>query len=566
MTIEPSSPGERGYPDVNFADAWEAIAAAIPTADAVAWKGVVTSWADYEDHAARFAAALDAAGIGHDDKVALYLFNRPEYLEAQFGAFKQRAVPCNVNYRYLAEELHYLLDNSDAKAVVVHHRLLDRVLEVWDRLPLLALVVTVGAGPDAVVPEGVVTWEMLMAAHEPAAPIARSAEDLWFLYTGGTTGHPKAVMWPQGALFGTMATFFTPLRLGAPQTVSDVVAAVRAAHVRGRVNRVLAGAPLMHGTSGINAMAAHSLGGLVALLGSESFRAEELFAAVADHQVTMLTIVGDAFCKPMIRSLEEAEAAGKPYDISSLYQVVSSGVVWSAESKAALLKYRALTLVDSLGSSEGVGFAQNITRREDPANANNPKADSSKNMGTARFQLGAGVSVLTEDGQDVVPGSGEVGRLALEGLVPVGYYKAPEKSAETFPVIDGRRRSIPGDYASVETDGTISLLGRGSVSINSGGEKIYPEEVEEALKTHPAVADANAVGMPDEKWGQAVVGVVSLTDDAATDDEIIAHVKTRIASYKAPKKLVRVDPFVRSPNGKSDYTWATETAKDALGL
>ncbi|NIR40604.1 MAG: AMP-binding protein [Actinobacteria bacterium] len=264
----------------------------------------------------------------------------------------------------------------------------------------------------------------------------------------------------------------------------------------------------------------------------------------------MLTIVGDAFARPMLEALDRAEAAGRPHDLSSVYQVVSSGVMWSQESKAALLAHRRMTLLDSLGSSESVGQAMQVTRGDGEV------------ASTGRFMLGPTTAVIADDGRMVGPGSGEVGRLANRGANPLGYYKDPDKTAETFPTIDGVRWSIPGDYATVEVDGTITLLGRGSVCINSGGEKIYPEEVEEAVKSHPAVLDCNVVGLPDERWGQSVNALVAVAPGAAvSDEELITHTKERLAHYKAPKRILRVDDFVRSPNGKSDYQWAKAAAE-----
>lgn len=541
----------------DFATVWEAIADLDPTADALAHGDVATggpprSWGAMEDRAARLAAAFADHGVGHDDKVALYLYNGPEYIETEFAAFKQRAVPCNVNYRYLADELTYLLTNADARVVVFDHSLAERVLEVRDRCPALRLLVQVGG--DEVV-DGAVAYEELIAAHDPAPRIARSDDDLWFLYTGGTTGNPKAVMWPHGNLMQTMAVHYAVIEREVPTSVAEAVDAVREYRRRGRHIRLLAAAPLMHGTSGISSLQNLTLGGMIATLASRHFDAHELWRVVQERRITQLTIVGDAFARPMLRALDEAAAEGRPYDLSSLRQILSSGVMWSNESKQALLAYHDMTLFDSLGSSEGVGFGAQIARRDEGETR------------TARFRLGPNATVLTDDGREVEPGSGEVGMLAVGGAIPLGYYKDPDKTAATFRVVAGRRWSMPGDFATVEADGTITLLGRGSVCINSGGEKIYPEEVEEALKTHPAVHDANVVGLPDERWGQAVTAVVSLEPGAEVDDaELIAHVKERLAHYKAPKTIVRVPEILRGPNGKADYRWARDTAAEAVGV
>jgi fatty-acyl-CoA synthase len=530
----------------NLASIWEGLAAALPEADAVAHGDEILSFAMFEHRAARLAAALADQGIGRDDKVALYLYNGPEYLESEFAAFKTRSIPCNVNYRYVAEELAYLLDNADATALVFDHTLSDRVADMVDRCPKLRLLIQVG-GDELLA--GSVGYEDAITAHEPAAPIERSGDDMWFLYTGGTTGHPKAVMWRHRDVLGAMTPHYAILDRAIPTTVDEAVDAAVELHARRRVTRLLAAAPLMHGTSGISALQFLTQGGMVATLRSRSFDADELWRTVARLRLTLLAIVGDAFAKPMLESLARAEAAGRPHDLSSVYQILSSGVMWSAESKEAFLRYRDMTLLDMLGSSEGVGMGSKVARRGEAPT-------------TARFQLGPHTAVITDDGRYVEPGSGERGVLALGGPIPLGYYKDPEKTAATFREIDGSRWSIPGDYATVDTDGSILLLGRGSVCINSGGEKIFPEEVEEALKTHPAVHDSNVVGLSDDRWGEAVTALVSfVAGRSATEEELVAHTRLQLAAYKSPKTILRVPEIERGANGKPDYRWAKATAE-----
>ncbi len=532
---------------INFASIWEGVADSCPEADAAAHGHEVRSWAGFDDRAARLAAGLGSYGVGHNDKVALYLYNGFEYLEAEYAVFKNRAVPCNVNYRYLADELAYLLTNAEASVVLFDHTLAERVIEIRERCPNLRLLVQVG-GQELV--DGAVGYEDLISANDPAARIRRSGDDLWFLYTGGTTGNPKAVMWRHRDLIANMVAHYNVIDRGVPETVDEAISAAVELHSRHRVTRLLAAAPLMHGTSGMSALQTITQGGMVATLESRSFDADELWTLVSDLRLTMLTIVGDAFARPMLAALDAAEAAGRPHDLSSLHQVLSSGVMWSSESKQAFLAHRNMTLLDSLGSSEAIGFASQISRREMGTTA------------TARFTLGLDTTVLTDDGRVVEAGSGEVGRLANGGAIPLGYFKDPVKTAETFPTIAGRRWSIPGDYATVEADGTVTLLGRGSVCINSGGEKIYPEEVEEALKSHPSVRDAIVVGLPDERWGQSVTALVSIEDGHdISDADLVAHSRARIAAYKTPKHLFRVSAVVRSPNGKSDYGWARSIAE-----
>ena len=534
---------------LNFATIWEGIAEVVPETPAIAHGPECRDWQTFENRAARLAAALGAAGIGTNDKVAFYLYNGFEYQEAQFAAFKQRAVPCNVNYRYVAEELEYLLDNADAKALFFDGSLAARVAEVKGRCEHLRLLVQVGGGELI---DGAVAYDDLLDGFDPAPPIQRSGDDLWFLYTGGTTGSPKAVMWPQEQMIANMDGHYRILEREIPNGAAEAVDAAREMHRRKRTTRLLASAPLMHGTSGINSLYVLTMGGMVATLVGRSFDPEEVWRLVAQHRLTMLVIVGDAFARPLLESLDAAEAAGNPHDLSSVYQILSSGVMWSPESKRAFLDHKPMTLIDSLGASESLGQGVQTTR-----------GDGSEKASAGKFVLGPTTAVIGDDGNFVEPGSGEVGRLANRGANPIGYYKDEAKTAETFPLIDGVRWSIPGDYATVEADGTITLLGRGSVCINSGGEKIFPEEVEEALKSHGAVLDCNAVGLADRRWGQTVNAVVSIAEGAeASDDELIAHCRTRIAAYKAPRRIFRVTEFVRSPNGKSDYQWARATAEE----
>ncbi len=534
---------------LNLATAWEAAAEAVPDADAVVCHPVSRTWREFEDRAARLAAALGEFGIGAGDNVGLYLYNGNPYSEVTFGAFKVRAAPCNVNYRYLAGELQHLLEDADAKAVFFSPELADRVDEARAHLPLLRAAICVG-DPGEPVPDWALDYETLIADHAPAPPIDRSPDDLWILYTGGTTGKPKGVMWPHGSLIGTMAGPFRALSLPLPETIELVKANVAAIYDSNRATRQLAASPLMHGTASIVALATFTQGGAVITMPERSFDADALWRCVERDRATVLTIVGDAFGRPMAEALDAAAERGEPYDLSSVFMIMSSGVIWSRPAKEALLVHKNMKLVDSLGSSEGTGTGMRIS-------------DRNGGSATARFTLGENAAVFDEDGQPVEPGSGQQGMVAVGGPIPTGYYKDPEKTAATFRTIGGRRWSVPGDWATVEADGTITLLGRGSACINSAGEKIYPEEVEEAVKVHPAVADCLVVGMPDPKWGEAVTAVVQVVG-GASDEEIIADARTRLAAYKLPKTLIRADAVQRGANGKPDYQWAKQFALDSL--
>ena len=539
--------------EMHFASVWESIADVIGDETAVVHGDIRRSWSEYDERAARMAAAYVAAGLGSDSKIGLYMYNGNEYLEAQYGGFKMRGVPVNVNYRYLDEELWYLLDNSDAEALVFHSSLGDRVARVVDRLPKLKLLVEVDDGGPGQVP-GAQAYEAVLAGHDPMPRISRAEDDIYMLYTGGTTGMPKGVMYAMGGMTGGFVTSGFPLLgLAAPSDASEIAALVKGAAEAGNRLISIPAAPLMHGTGvWLGAFIPHLAGGVVTTLQNRSLDADELLRLVEAEAVTNLTIVGDAFAKPIIRALDAAVAAGRPYDTSSLKMVISSGVMWTAEVKEQLLdRVEQLVLLDAIGSTEG-SMGMSITMKGLPPS-------------TAKFSQMPTTKVFTDDDREVQPGSGEIGMVAAGGNVPFGYFKDPEKSARTFRVINGQRYSFPGDLAMVADDGSLILLGRGSQVINSGGEKIFPEEVEEAVKRVAGVHDCLVVGIDDEKFGQAVTAVVSLNEGAAaTEGDIIAGVKGQLAGFKAPKRVVFVSQVPRAPNGKADYKAAKQHALDAI--
>jgi len=541
---------------MNMADMWEAICDTLGDEPALIHGAQVESYRDFDARAARLAGGFAAHGIEAGAKVAMYVYNCNEYLDTCFAAMKLRAVPVNVNYRYLADELHYLLENADAEALVYHGALAERVQAVRARLPKLTLLLQVTTTEADRVPllAGAHAFDDFVAAHDPAPRIARAADDLVFLYTGGTTGLPKGVMWRHSDLFRVLSQSYqaigevptTPAETGA------IAARMRAAGVSGPL---LAAAPLMHGMAWFTSMGRVLTGSTVVSLTKRSFDPHELWQLVQQHRVAMCVIVGDAFARPMVRALEEAEAAGTPYDISSLMVVVSGGVMWTPPYKQAFLDRGVPMLIDGLGSSEATGMGMMIST-------------AGSDLETAKFQLNPTTRVFTEDGRAVTPGSGETGLLAVaaDSGIPLGYYKDDAKTAATFRVVDGKRYSFPGDWARIEADGSITLLGRGSVCINSGGEKVFPEEVEEVVKLHPAVEDCTVVGVPDEQWGEVIVAVVARGDGASLEAaELIAAARARISAYKSPKHIVFVERVVRSPAGKADYRWAKEVAARALG-
>jgi acyl-CoA synthetase (AMP-forming)/AMP-acid ligase II len=531
----------------NFADAWERVAERIPGELAQRQGHREYTWAEFDRRADGIAATLLAAGVAEQDKVAHYLYNCPEYLESSYGAFKAGLAIANTNYRYAADELVYLWTNADAVAVVFHGTFVEQCEAVRDRVPAVRLWIWVddATGPC---PGWAVPYEEAAAAGtgRVVAPWGRSGDHLVLLYTGGTTGMPKGVMWRQDDLFGALDAN-NRRRMPPEQDLDALGGRVVAAGPRN-----LPAAPLMHGTGFFNAVSNMMMGGSVTTMEGRHFDVVELLDTVERYSINSMSIVGDAFAKPILRALDSDPGR---WDISSLRVVVSSGVIWSQETKDGLLRHNErLIMVDALGSSEAIGMATNTTRAGEGA-------------GTARFSLGPNARVVTEDGRDVEPGSGERGHVALRGFTPVGYYKDPEKSAATFQVIDGVRYSIPGDWAEVEADGTVKLLGRGSQCINTGGEKVYPEEVEEALKLHPTVHDAAVFGVPDDRFGEAITAVVEPNPGATVDEaELISHVKARLAAFKAPKRVLSVSTVARAANGKLDYRRLRSEALTRLGL
>lgn len=518
----------------NLADIWEHNADRFPDAVAQVHGDRVSTWTEFDRRADGLAATLIGRGVGHQDKVAHYLYNCPEYLESMFALFKAALVPVNTNYRYTDDELAHLWDNADAVAVVFHGTFTARCEHMRARVPGVHTWIWVDDGTDPC-PSWAVSYEHAAAAITPRVEPTwgRSPDDLYILYTGGTTGMPKGVMWRQDDLVGSLDA---PSKLPLPPTPGWDAFDTRFAKPG---PRNLPAAPLMHGTGAFNAMWNLVLAGSVVTLAGRHFDAVDLLDAIERDRVNSISIVGDAFAKPILRCLDAEPAR---WDISALRVIVSSGVMWTAETKAGLLRHNArLIMIDSLGSSEAIGMAANTTTAHSAGL-------------TAKFALGPNTKVLTDDGREVLAGSGESGRVALRGRTPVGYYKDAVKSASTFITFDGIRWSIPGDWAEVEADGTLRLFGRGSQCINSGGEKVFPEEVEEVLKLHPSVADAAVVGVPDERFGEAITALVEPRANASLDEAaLIAHVRTTLAGFKAPKRVLAVASVGRAANGKLDY-------------
>jgi acyl-CoA synthetase (AMP-forming)/AMP-acid ligase II len=536
----------------NYGDIYDAIAPHITERPALINAEHTFTWADLDRRSNNLARRfLEVPGVKHGAKVAFYLRNCPAYSETAVATFKARLVHVNVNYRYVDDELWYIFDNSDAEIVVYNAEFAEHVAHLRPRLPKVRLFLEIGEtsatrSGDAHPVNGFAVDYATLAGDGDGTPLGleRSGDDLMFIYTGGTTGMPKGVMWRQEdrlSVYGGRGDVNSP---------EDYVARA----LQRPPARLLPGCPMMHSTGFTTVINCLAQGGAIVTLEERHFDPRTFWEAVQRHRVTQTAIVGDAFARPLLNELEENPGR---YDLSSLRSIVSAGVMWSEEVKRGILKHLPdLTLVDTFGSSEGPSLGNAVIRA----------GDLGREDRTARFRIGEGCKVFTENFEEVTPGSGVAGMIAKSGHLPLGYYKDPARTKTLLPVIDGVRYSIPGDWCTVEADGTITLLGRGSNCINTGGEKVFPEEVEEALKKHPEVHDALVVGLADTRWGQAVTGVVQLERGARLDETGLRDfVRRYIADYKVPKRIVAMPDLGRAANGKADYAKVRAFAEEALG-
>ena len=545
--------------EFNLAQVHEAIAEAIPDRECIVFRDRRLTWKDVTERTRRLANTLGAAGLGarpngrdgleghesHEDHLAIYLYNGNEYLEAMVGAFKARLGPVNVNYRYVAEELRYLLDNSQAKAIVYHSQFAPTLAEVLPQLPELKLLLQVDDESGNELLPGAQWYEEALAAASPERPACAdswSSDDLYILYTGGTTGMPKGVLWRQHDIFlsvmgGAVA--------GAPhESLESVVEAAK-----GGAMRVMPAAPFMHGAGHWIAFLAMN-GGNTVFIQSEVRRLDpkDVLSIIEREKITFLQIVGDAFARPILDEMETGS-----YDTSSLFIILSGGAALNSTLKERFLKVVPQAMIlDGMGSSEGGGQMTQVVT-------------AGSEVSTGTFTPAPGTCIVSEDLTRLLPlGSEEVGWVAKQGNVPLGYFGDAEKSAKTFPVIDGVRYSVPGDRGRQREDGTVEMMGRDSVTINSGGEKIFAEEVEAALGHHDAIYDAVVCGRPSEQWGNEVVAIVQLREGiepgADIEQSLLDECAKHIARYKFPKEFIFVDTVVRSPSGKADYRWAKEIA------
>ena len=539
----------------NLADLFEVVADAVPQRGALIAGSATRTYAELDQRANRVAHHLLDAGVEPGDHVGIHAYNCVEWLESMLGCFKARAVPINVNYRYVEDELRYLFDNADLVGLVVAREFCPRVAAIVGDLPLLCHVVVVEDGSNADTAStastaglpGAVAYEDALAGASPDRGFGpRSADDLYVLYTGGTTGMPKGTMWRSEDIFFGALVGGNPG--GPPIEHPEELGPMAVA--RSEPLRPLVIAPMMHGGGQWVTFIALYTGGRVALYTGRHFDADAIWRLAERERVNSVAIVGDAMGRPLAEALAGPDVR---YDLSSLASVGSGGAILSKAVKEQLRAALPGVLVtDSFGASE-TGFTGTVLDMGGPAAG-------------PRFTMAEHTTVLSDDLRPVAPGSGVVGRLARRGHIPLGYYKDDATTAATFITVDGVRWVLPGDYASVEADGTINVLGRGSVSINSGGEKIFPEEVEAALKSHPDVFDAVVIGLPDERFGERVAALVVPRPGAQpTLEELATHCHTKVAGYKVPREVLLLDEIVRTPAGKPDYRWASATVTGRAG-
>ncbi len=511
------------------------------------------TFAELEERSNRLAHHLAAHGIGPDDHVGVYGPNSVEWVETMMACFKLRAVPVNINYRYVTDELRYLFDNADLKAVVYEEELGPRIAPIAGSLPLLghAIKMDRGLGTDQAGLEHV-DYEEALASGSPERDFPeRSADDVVIIYTGGTTGMPKGVMWRSEDIFFALAGGIDPFT--REPVASEWVQSQAAAASPGQLIFMNI-PPLMHGAAFVSTMMQLFQGNVNVLI--RKFDGADVWRQIDQHRVNSILIAGDAIGRPLIEALEKMEADGEELDLSCVLSLSSSAAVFSPVVKERFLeRFPNLVITDSIGATES-GFNGLVTVDKD---------NTAMKGGGPTVQPGKDTVVLDDDLKPVEPGSGVVGKVARGGNIPIGYYKDEAKTKEVFVTgADGRRYSMPGDFATVEADGSITLLGRGSQCINTGGEKVYPEEVEQALKAHADVFDAVVIGVPDERWGHRVAAIVQPRQGASPNlDDLDAHCRSHIAGYKVPRQLHLVDEIARSPAGKPDYRWAKAIAEGA---
>jgi 3-oxocholest-4-en-26-oate---CoA ligase len=536
-------------PDDNLGSLLEAVTDAVAQVDpdrvAVVQGDRTRTWLQLDERADRLAGHLRSCAVGPGERVGIGLYNSVEYLETLLAVFKLRAVPVNVNYRYQEAELEEAAAYTGLTGLVLDASLLEAVRNVRPRVPSLRSLVCVDEGAA----DDVVAYSDAMRAprHERQR---RSGHDQIIVLTGGTTGRPKGVVWEHAGVRAVVSSAYGRRGLPVPPDLAGIVETARDQVEAGGAPVMLPVSPLMHGTGFFFTLGNLLLGGRVVLMCNRSFDAAEVLSAIQAHGVQELAIVGDAFARPLLAEMRAASERGSPYDIGTLERVVSSGVRWSPEVQREMLRQGRMVLQDSIASTEGGPYGvSTVGPGDQPV--------------SGRFTLPPNARVVTAEGTDVVPGSGEVGVLASTGALPLGYLEEPKATAEVFRTIDGVRYAVPGDAATVESDGTLTLLGRGNSVVNTGGEKVFVEEVEEALLGHPAVEDAVVVGVPSERWGSQVTALVcAAAGTHPSPADLSEHVGRTLAGYKRPREVFLVAAIKRTASGKTDRRWAASTARE----
>jgi 3-oxocholest-4-en-26-oate---CoA ligase len=534
--------------EFNLADLFEAAVDAYPQREYLVANGRRRTYAEMEARANQLAHYLVSRGIGAGDHVGIYAYNSVEWVETAWAVFKLRGVWININYRYVKDELRYLLSNADLKALVYQREFSPLVSALLPELPDMRHVLVIEDGSDAEPAPGAVPYEDALSGQSPKRDFGpRSGNDLYILYTGGTTGMPKGVVWKHKDVFYALGGGTDPT---TNQRVTDPSVMVQKGAGGPIVH--LPVAPLMHGATQWCVMGQSFVGSKIVLLAR--FDPDDVWRLVGDEKVNSVMITGDAMGKPLVERLDEP---GVDYDLSSLLAVVSSAALFSSPVKDQFFeRLPHIVITDAIGSSEGGNNGMTVVTAGNTAMKSGPTV----------HLLGETV-VFDENLELVEPGSGVIGKIARSGDIPVGYYNDPQKTAQVFIEVRGTRYVMPGDYATVESDGSITLLGRGSIVINSGGEKIFPEEVESAVRSHPDVMDAIVCGAPDERWGQTVAAIVQprVGHEPPSLESLQEHCRASIAGYKLPRRLHVVDAVERSPSGKPDYTWAAAVVNVSPG-
>ena len=530
---------------LNLADLFESIVDVAGNHTAIVAGPRRLTYAELDARANQLAHWFSDQGLGRGDHIGVHLFNGAEFLEVVLAAFKLRAVPININYRYVAHELRYLFENAELRALVHQQAFTGMVSEAIDGLPLLRTRVYL---PDdsgaATAASGSAAFEHAMSSGSPARDFPpRASDDLFIIYTGGTTGMPRGVMWRHEDLFHAALQSGNPS--GDPYDRPEQVAQGIADEERWPMH-IHAAAPLIHGAAQLASWIALLTGGTIGLVPGRSFDAHASCRLITDEAMNVINVVGDAMARPFAEALAEG---GTDYDMTTLVSVASAGAVLSDVVRQALEAVLPDTMIlNNFGSSETGHQGTAFYDEEDPD-------------AKPQWYMDESTMVLDDDLNPVAPG--EMGRIARSGHLPLGYYKDPEKTAATFVEKDGKRWCLPGDMATVSEDGIVTLYGRGTMCINSGGEKVFPEEVEEALKSHPDIYDAVVVGVPDDHWGERVVALIQPRDGRnPTSESMDAHVRTRVAGYKSPRGFHLLDEVPRHPSGKPDYSHARAMAVD----